>query len=266
MACTCSAGVWAADSAGCWLVDVEQPNVIAATQAIARTIIAFFIADFLSLAGATKDSPRSAHDGVPVSPSQLVNHTGNWICSDHSNRTPLYTREPGSLQLFCVVRSWWRAASAPRSRGFIAARFTLGAREAVVYPRDPAPMESVALRFGQVRNEPAVPRTDLVDRCRRRKVERAIISIAPGQIGRLLGDHDCAQVISLGIPDPDAERPGYKQIAVTVHPHAVRNAFVRAALFGSKLAAVCDLAARQKIIDSDVFPLAVVNVKLLAVR
>src|SRR6266481_1018466 len=63
-----------------------------------------------------------------------------------------------------------------------------------------------------------------VHRCRRCDVKRVVLRIAPSQIGRLFRHHDGAQMISVGVPYPDALRACHEEIAFVIHFDSVWDA------------------------------------------
>jgi len=66
-------------------------------------------------------------------------------------------------------------------------------------------------------------RFDPVDRRFRGDIQRAIVGVAPIQIGRRFRHQDRADVMAVRIPDPDAAWPGDPDIARDIDAHAVGN-------------------------------------------
>src|SRR5258705_12776257 len=69
-------------------------------------------------------------------------------------------------------------------------------------------------------------------------VESTAIFVAPGQVRRLLRHLDRADVVSLGIPNPDSFRACDEEISFAVNLDAVRDSVMLAARFLAEYAAV----------------------------
>src|SRR5579863_5535205 len=117
----------------------------------------------------------------------------------------------------------------------------------------------------QIRNESIRFRFQFIDRSRGSDVESAVVIFSPRQIRRLLGHGDCAEMISLGIPNPDALRAGDEEVSILVDLHAVGNALVFCAWLLAENASVSQRALRGNVVDANVLLRAVVDVELLAV-
>src|SRR5262249_44940183 len=97
-------------------------------------------------------------------------------------------------------------------------------------------------------------------------VQRLIILVSPSQIGWLLGHFNCAEMMSIGIPDPDSLRSSDKKMALLVNLNPVGHALVSSAVLVAKNAAVLQAAVTCNIVHANVLPLAVVvHVKAFAV-
>ena len=97
-------------------------------------------------------------------------------------------------------------------------------------------------------------------------IQRAVVGIAPSKIRRLFRQNDGAEMMSGGIPDPDSLGPGDIEIAVAIQLHAVGNTALGGAGFAGKDATVAQGTIGMEIVDADIALIAVVDIKLLAVR
>src|SRR6478752_9644744 len=82
------------------------------------------------------------------------------------------------------------------------------------------------LSVDAIGHEAPGPGAQAIHRCRRRDVQRPVIVVSPGQVGRLLRHLDDAQMMALGVPHPDAFGTGYKEISLAVNFDSVGYAFV----------------------------------------
>src|ERR1700757_680396 len=70
-----------------------------------------------------------------------------------------------------------------------------------------------AVRGSQVRNEAASFGPDTVHGCGRGYIERLMVTVTPREVGRLLRSDDCAEVMSLRVPNPNTFGPRYEEVA-----------------------------------------------------
>jgi hypothetical protein len=83
-------------------------------------------------------------------------------------------------------------------------------------------------------------------------VESPIVLIAPIEICRLLWHHDCAEMVAVSVPDPDAFRPGNKEVAVLIHFHSIWYDVALPARLLAKDAAVPQRSVVRNIVYADV--------------
>src|ERR1700756_2677156 len=117
----------------------------------------------------------------------------------------------------------------------------------------------------KVRNEALGFCSEPVHRCRRCDVKRVVLRIAPSQIGRLFGHHDCAQVISVCVPHPDALRACHEEIAFVIHFDSVWNAFTLSSRLFAEDSAMSECSVGRHVVDADISLLVIVYVELLAI-
>ena len=105
-----------------------------------------------------------------------------------------------------------------------------------------------------------------IDGCGGGDIERAEVRITPRKIRWLLWQENCAQVPPAGIPNPNPSGSSNEQISGQIHFHPVRHTFALTTWLFAKDAAVLELSAGPKIVNTNVSLLAVVHVKPGSVR
>src|ERR1019366_8105938 len=119
--------------------------------------------------------------------------------------------------------------------------------------------------MGQVWHEAMGHRTQLVHGSCRGDVEGAVVRVTPGEIGRLFGKNDGAEVVAFGVPHPNALRSGDVHVASAIDLHAVGNTVVFGAWFFSEDATVRNRAVGIEVEDVDVAVVAIVDIEVPAV-
>src|SRR5229473_4195615 len=94
---------------------------------------------------------------------------------------------------------------------------------------------------------------------------RALVVVAPGEVGRLFRHLDRTQMVTLRIPHPDSPGTGHKQISVVVDFNAVRYSVVLCARLLTENSAVAQGAVWGHVIHADVSLLTVIHVEALAI-
>ena len=77
---------------------------------------------------------------------------------------------------------------------------------------------------------------------------------------------DRPQVISIRVPDPDALRPGHKEIAFVIYLDTVGDPLVFPSRLGAKDTTIAESSSGRNLVDANVALLAIVHVELLAIR
>ena len=104
-----------------------------------------------------------------------------------------------------------------------------------------------------------------IHRRRRRDVERAVVLVSPGQVGRLLRHLDRAQMVALRVPHPDTFGPGHKQISIVVNFDSVGDAFVRSAGFLAEDPAIAQRTIGGDVVDANISLFTVIDVEVFSV-
>src|SRR5580692_438632 len=99
-----------------------------------------------------------------------------------------------------------------------------------------------------------------------RDVERLVIAIAEAEIGDEFGREDRAEVLAFRRHDPDSSRPGFPDVALRVHLHAVGNPAGGIRTHVDEHLAVGERVVALDVIAADIFVLAAVRVKIFLVR
>src|SRR5947209_2900792 len=113
------------------------------------------------------------------------------------------------------------------------------------------------------RNKTPDLRLQTVNRRPGREINRAVIRVPPIEISRRFRQHDGAQVLAIGIPDPDSSRTGAVDIPLHVHAHTIGN--TAAAFFLAEYSAVAQLHTRANVVDANLAQTRVIHVKALAI-
>src|SRR5258708_6870531 len=99
-----------------------------------------------------------------------------------------------------------------------------------------------------------------------RNIERPVVLITPIQIRRLLWHHNGAKVVALRTPDPDAFRPGNKEVAILIHFDSVGHSVALPARFLAEDAAIPDGSIDCNIVYTNISLFAIVDIEVFAVR
>src|SRR5947208_6921069 len=104
-----------------------------------------------------------------------------------------------------------------------------------------------------------------IHRSGRGDVQRAVVSISPGEICRLFRNDDSAEVMALRVPHPNSLRAGDVLIPLLVDLDAIRYAIIFSAGFLAEDPAIAQSRVGSNVVNTYISFFAVVNIKTLSI-